>query len=321
MDLIYMNSSKEDVGVLLDYELDMAFGKDENNFECKLQANAHCCEAGYFLYMEGTEYGGIVDGIRNDTANSEVTYSGRTWHGILNSKVIQPDSGKAYLTVSGEANAVIGALLERMTLTSLFQASTEVSGLTISSYQMPRYIAGYDGISKMLDTVGAKLKFTFSGGMVILSAVPKYNYANDEEFDSDLVDFKIQKNYKTVNHLICLGSGELENRMVIHLYADASGNISRTQTLFGADEHAAVFNYSNVESEEELIKEGTAELLALWEQNKLEINFGDDSDSYDVGDVVGAYDNVTNISVIATITKKIVAIQDGYITISYEVGE
>ena len=43
MDLIYMNDNKEDLGVLLDYEMDMAFGQDENNFECTINAAAHCC--------------------------------------------------------------------------------------------------------------------------------------------------------------------------------------------------------------------------------------------------------------------------------------
>ena len=33
MDLIYTNANRVDQGVLLDYELDLAFGADENNFE------------------------------------------------------------------------------------------------------------------------------------------------------------------------------------------------------------------------------------------------------------------------------------------------
>jgi hypothetical protein len=36
-------------------------------------------------------------------------------------------------------------------------------------------------------------------------------------------------NNSGVNHLICLGSGELQNRIVVHLYVDADGNISQTQ--------------------------------------------------------------------------------------------
>lgn len=321
MDLIYMNSNHEDLGVLLDYEIDMAFGQDENNFECTIAASSHCCGSGFFLYMEGTEYGGIIDGIESNNDTKEVIYSGRTWHGILNSKVIEPDSGAAYLTLTGEANSVIGTLLSRLSLTDLFEASSEDSGITISNYQMNRYIKGYDGIQKMLNSVNGKLRFAVKEGKVILSAVPVRDYTQDEEFDSDLVDFQVKKKFRTVNHLVCLGKGELENRTVIHLFADTSGNISKTQTQFGLDEFMDVYDYPNAESAEELESGGIDTLKALWEPDKLSVDFDADTDNYDVGDIVGAYDNVTQISVSAVIRKKIVTIRDGQITISYKVGE
>lgn len=321
MDLIFTNKEREDIGVLPDYELDMAYGADENNFECTIQAASHCCEAGSFLYFEGTEYGGIVDSIRSKSEKQEVIYSGRTWHGILNSKVIAPDSGVAYLTLTGEANAVLGSLIERLSLGDLFEASSEDSGMTIKGYQMNRYITGYDGIVKMLSSVGAKLQVMFQEGKVVLSAAEKHDYSQDDNFDSDLVEFDISKQYKTVNHLVCLGSGELENRMVIHLYADTAGNISQTQTRFGMDEIAAVYDYSSVESEAELLSSGTEELKKLWEPGKLDVDFDDTTDIYDVGDIVGAVDNITGITVSAAITKKIVTIKNGQITISYKVGD
>lgn len=321
MDLIYMNAEREDVGVLPDYDFDLAFGVDENDFECKVAATAHCCAAGYYLYIENTEYGGIIDAIANDTASKEVTYSGRTWQGMLNSKVLAPDSGQAYLVVSGEANTVIASLLARMGLDDLFEAASEDSGITISAYQMNRYIGGYDGIIKMLKSVNAKLRFTFQGGKVILSAVPRYDWSRDEEFDSDLVDFQAKKNLRSVNHLICLGSGELQDRTVIHLYADGQGNISQTPTFTGLDEYAAVYDYPNAESADDLMAGGLDKLKELWEPDALTIDFTGDSDSYDIGDVVGARDNVTGLSVCAEIAKKIVKVNNGQITISYEVGE
>lgn len=321
MDLIYTNTDREDLGVLQDYEMDLAFGVDENDFECNIQASSHCCAAGAFLYFEGTEYGGVIDGIQSKSDTDEVIYSGRTWHGILNSKVIEPDSGVAYLTLTGEANTVLGSLIERMALSDLFEASSDDSGLNIGSYQMNRYIPGYDGIRKMLDSIGAVLDVSFQGGKAILSAIPKHDYSKDEDFDSDLVDFQVKKKYKSVNHLVCLGSGELENRMVIHLFADAEGNISQEQTQFGLDEYTEVYDYSNVESEAELISEGTEKLKSLWEPAALSVDFDDTSDHYNVGDIVGAYDNITGISVSSKISKKIVTIKNGQTTISYKVGD
>lgn len=316
-----MNSNMEDVGVLLDFEMDMAFGADENNFECTVQADSHCCDAGYFLYIEGTEYGGIVDSITSDTAKSEVVYSGRTWHGILDSKILEPDSGQAYLVVSGDANTVIGSLIERMALTNLFTASSEESNLTIDSYQIHRYVSGYNGIRKMLESVGAKLCVTFENGKVTLSAKARHDYSQDDEFDSDLVEFKAKKNFNSVNHLVCLGSGELENRTVVHLYVDAEGNISQTQTQFGNSEYAAVFNYPNAESEEELVSSGKDNLKSLWATDEMSIDFDASSDVYDIGDIVGAIDNITQFSVVAAIAKKIVTIKNGQTTISYKVGD
>lgn len=316
MDLIYTNSSMVDQGVLLDYELDLAFGADENNLECRVQSINHCCEAGSFLYMEGTEYGGIVDSIESKTDSKEVIYRGRTWHGILNSKVLQPDSGQAYLVLNGEANAVIADLLSRLALTDLFEASSEDSGLKISNYRMNRYITGYDGIRKMLGTVDGKLKMTFNGGKVVLSAAKVHDYTQDEEFDADQVPFTARRNYRGVNHLICLGSGQLEERMVIHLYADTEGNISRTQTQFGLNEVCSIYEYSNIESEEELLQSGTEEFKGMMATDEISIDFDADSAAYDVGDIIGAVDNITGLSAYAVIAKKIVTVKNGQITVS-----
>lgn len=311
-----MNANREDVGVLLDYEFDLAFGADENNFECRVQAASHCCAAGFYLYFEGTEYGGIIDNIESDTTTGEVVYSGRTWHGILNSKVISPDSGEAYLFVSGEANSAIGALLDRMDLSSLFEVSTEDSNLSIENYRMNRYITGYDGIIKMLDSVDAKLRVSFRGGMVTLSAVARHDYSKDEEFDSDQVGMKIKRYHKPVNHLICLGGGELADRLVVHLYADAEGNISQTQTLTGLDEVVAKYEYSSITEEAELIGEGTSKLKSLLAADEVSVDFDADSDVYDVGDIVGAYDNITGLYISTEIKKKIVTIKNGQVTVS-----
>lgn len=311
-----MNANKEDVGVLMDYELDLAFGSDENNFECRIQAASHCCSAGYYLYFEGTEYGGIIDNIESDTTTGEVVYSGRTWHGILNSKVIEPDSGEAYLYVSGEANAAIGTLIDRLDLSSMFQASSEASGLTIGSYKMNRYITGYDGISKMLSAIGAKLRVSFCGGMVTLSAVARHDYSADEEFDSDQVGMKIKRYYKPVNHLICLGGGELADRLVVHLYADVDGNISQTQTQTGLDEVSTIYEYSSITDEAELVEDGTEKLKSLLSADEVSVDFDADSDVYDVGDIVGAFDNITGLYISTEIKKKIVTIKNGQVTVS-----
>lgn len=226
-----------------------------------------------------------------------------------------------YLVISGDANDCIGFILDRLGLSALFLPSEEAAGVNIKEYQFNRFTDGYSGMMKMLASAGLKLHTEVQNGQVVFFAEARVNYATDEEFDSDLVDFKAVKKFNAVNHLICLGSGELENRTVIHLYADKDGNISQTQTQEGLDEYVSVYDYSSAESKEELITSGTEKLKELWEPGKLSVDFDDTSDNYDVGDIVGAVDNITAIAVSAEITKKIVTIKNGLITISYKVGE
>ena len=80
MDLIYQDADRNDLGVMKNYEMDLAFGKDENDFELSVDLDEHCLKEGYILYMEDTEYGGIVDKIKASNVDDTVTYSGRTWH-------------------------------------------------------------------------------------------------------------------------------------------------------------------------------------------------------------------------------------------------
>jgi hypothetical protein len=321
MDLIYMNAAKEDLGVMRDFTLDLAYGADENDFECKIVRGNHCCESGYYLYYEGAEYGGIIDSVGVDTESDVVTYYGRTWHGILNSKILCPDAGADYLTVSGEANAVLAALIARMGLETLFKASEEDSGINIPTFKMDRYIAGYDGIRKMLRASGAKLNIVFNRGFAVLSAKPIVDYSKDEQFDTDQIAFKIKRNDSPVNHVICLGKGDLAEREVVHLYADKNGAISSTQSLTGIQEVAAVYDYSNAESTEELRKGGVELLEKSWNSNEIDFNFDADDKKYDVGDIVGAVEIITGIRVATEISKKIVSIQNYTTTISYKVGE
>lgn len=317
MDLIYTDSNGADLGVIHAYSFDLAFGSDENDFELKIDTDNHCCEAGCYVYVEGTEYGGIIDAIASDTAAEEVTYTGRTWHGILNSKVLCPDSGQDYLTLSGEANTVLGTLISRMGLTDIFAASADASALTISNYKMERYITGYDGIRKMLKAVSGKLVMSYNGTKVILSAVPIVDHTDDGIFDSDILALSVKKTARKVNHLICLGQGELKNRTIVHLYADAEGNISQTQTQTGLDEYTSVYDNSSAASTDELIKGGRARLAELQMMDDISVNLNEAEDIYDIGDIVGAMDNVTGLFVAVPIVKKIVNIQSGHPSISY----
>lgn len=273
MDLIIADANGIDQGVLCGYTLDVAFGSDENDFQLTVPVSQHSLSAGCRWYLEdvqdgqctGTEYGGIVDSIATDTGAQTVAYGGRTWHGVLEGRAIQPDSGQDYLYVAGDAHEILRMLIERMGLTELFAAPDENSEVQIAGYQFPRYVMGYSGICDMLHKNGGKLAMAHIGQKVVLSAVPYCDYSNDEEWDSSQIDFSMTQCFRPVNHLICLGQGDLKDRAVIHLFTDEGGGVQpyavtdqpvqdsdyilddSQQVLFGLDEVCDVYDYSSAE--------------------------------------------------------------------------
>lgn len=265
MDLIYTDKNRKDIDVLSDYELDEAFGKSENNFSLKISLSEHCMEPGCVVYAENTEYGGIIDTLNPNTKDSTLTYKGRTWHGILNSKVLEPDAGEDYLILSGEANSVLKEIITRLKLNDVFSVSEEDSGIEIIHYQCSRYPCAYDEIRKMLYEFMGKLTINCQMKTVLLSVSPLYDYSADEEWDANQLDFTIEKNYHPVNHLICLGGGDLKDRHVIHLFTDENGGIQpysfydnpyqdadyildkRNQILKEQEEVVEVYDYGNAQ--------------------------------------------------------------------------
>lgn len=310
---VVFDSALGNVRELADFTLDLAFGSDENAFTLTC-AEEYAPKEGQYVYIDGTEYGGIVDESTYDAGREPtglVTCTGRTWHGILAAKRIMPEGD--HLRVSGKVGDVLASLVSMMRLGAIF--SVELGGANVS-YTFERFCDGYGGIRAMLKASGMKPTMRFANGRVALSAAPIVDYAN--KVDSDLLDFTITSVHRCVNHLVCAGTGELENRAVIHFYADGSGNVSHTQTFFGVDEICALYDYSNADADK-LEEEGKKKLKEYQTKGSVEVDAHDDID-VDVGDVISARDNAHGRTVTATVAKKIVKVSRGVATYSYEVG-
>lgn len=316
MDLIYTNSKRIDQGALNAYALDLSFGESENDFELTL-GTAPILEPNSITYIEGTEYGGIIGGKKTSTNGETITYIGRTWHGVLNSKVIEPDAGADYFTVSGDANEILSILIDRLGLSGLFVASSELSGITISNYQFERYCYGYDGIKSMLLKFNAKLKMEWVNRSICLYAMPIVDYT-ESSVDNDSATLQVEQHQTKVNHLICLGKGELAQREVIHLFVDQFGRIGDVQYYFGIDE--VISKYENTNSED-LRSDGITKLTEVRNNDKAEISINEnESLSYDIGDIVGSTEIITGVSVAASVIQKIIKINNGTISIEYKTG-
>lgn len=284
-----------------------------------------------YWYADGYgEIGGRIGCIKSMTGKKQVQLMGYTWRGLLDKHIISPGTGEAYKVVSGEANSILRELIEPC-FGGLYVVSSEVSSYTIINHQFKRYETLLSGIVSMLYKVGAKLdiqyvpgKFTastFNPGYVQIRAVPIVDYSNEIEFSQDgKIDFTAQDYRMGVNHLICLGKGELADRQVIHLYADPDGNISETQYYFGADEIAAVYDYSSAESLAELKSYGMqrAKELANYKALKISLN----EVQAQIGDIVGGQEQITGITLKKQIAQIIVKVDSkGKLSITHKVGD
>ena len=301
------------MGAIQTYSLDMAFGADEQDFEITFSTPR--LSGGELLYIDGTEYGGIIDAVVQSTESDAVLYKGRTWHGMLAGKIIQAPSGSDYYTLSGEANACIASLLAYVDLDGVLTASTEDSGITVN-YQFNRFANAYDGLLRMLASAEAVLRIQRHDGITEVWAEPRNTITN--EADSDLMAFTITDSIRVPNHLVCAGEGELKERVVVDLYADADGNVSQVQTFSGVDEITVLYDYSNADAAT-LINEGTKELESYQQGGGADVSINNVGE-WHVGDKIQVRDNSSGIVVTSTIAKKIAKVDLGILTVDYEIG-
>ena len=297
--------------------LDWACGTDENDFELTIDdALAPNISQGWYFWLDGSDVGGrIVDRRVSVTGGtSTTTWIGQSWTGMLAAKILQPDANQDYLTVSGKLPDILKNLLKRIGLDSVFTVdSSDASTLSNWMFQNPRYVDAYTGFRNLLASCGRRLDFQAKDNHILLGITPVGIITNT--IDSDLVDFKAETNRRAVNHLIGLGSQELKNRLVVNYFADATGVVSQTQTLVGADEVCATYDYSN------------ADLSTLQSETKKHlqelqtVSVSDEvGDGLRVDDKIVAADHASGVNVTAVVTKRIVKIDSGILASTFEVG-
>lgn len=316
-DIIYTRADKTDYGTIQNPELDYECGTDaKNTFELTVPLNGVSIKKGAYVYIDGSDYMGQVTTIDPSSIDNTMIYGGPTWQGILDQRIIQPDSGQGHYHVSGDANTVLGAIISRIGLSSIMGASTTASGITVSHDF--RYQKGYAGISAMLSAVGSRVTGSVSGGKIILHAESITDWSQNHEYDGEQTQINMAVDYRPVNHLIALGSGEGVNRIRYDLYADANGNISTTQTLFGEDLHEETYDYTSADLA--TLQTEAPKKLQEYIDAAVTITVNTSISNIGIGDIAGAYIGDTGMSAKATVTKKTVKLSNGVQSVSFTAG-
>ena len=323
--LILAGSDLKDVLPVMNAYIDMAVGSDENNFEVKVSRKKWDARMtfGNVLYIKNTEYGGIIGEVDTNTAEDKISLIGYTWRGLLSKKVIQPPSGQAYMTVSGELNEVIGSLVSGQ-FGDYFVASQESTGVTVSNYQFERYCTLLYGLEKMLKSVNYRLQIRYmqqeqgQPGYIEIAAVPIEDYSQQIELSQDSrLNFTFKNIKNGVNHLICLGKGELQDRQVIHLYVQQDGTIGTTPYYTGLQEIAETYEDTSSEAEE-LQEKGTEKLQELMNSTSFSMDVESLKINVEIGDIVGGRDYITGMYAAKPVAKKIYRLENGTESLEYE---
>ena len=324
--LILADQNLKDVKPVLDAEMDIAVGSDENDFEVKIRRENWDKRYVYgnVFYIKNTEFGGIIGRKKINTEQDTISLYGRTWRGQLDKKIIRPKAGQDYRKVSGELNEVLNELIGEQ-FGDFFVVVQSDTGVHLSDYQFDRYCTLLAGITKMLKSVGYKLHIEYmqqergQPGYVELSAVPIVDYSEQIELSGDSrLNYVFDETKNGVNHLICLGKGELQDRQVIDLYVAKDGSIGADQYYTGIDEIAQVYENTSAEAEE-LEEKGREQLQKLMNSTSFSMDVETLNMDVEVGDIVGGRDYMTGMYTAKPIAKKIYKVSKGEKSLEYEI--
>lgn len=323
MNVAYTNDSLSAVGFISFVGFDTSIGDSGNQVQLKLHSSQKTELAkGSLIWSPGTEYGGIIQDIQSKLETDGqryVYYSGPSWSGRLSQRIVCPPSGKDHYTMTGEANEALNALIEYLGLDYLFQAPEGNSGITLDT-DLERFADGYSALRKAAAENDCRLSMAYDNAAkkVIIQFVQRETHGN---YTSDNSPISVTVG-SPVNHLVCAGTGELQDRVVVHLYIDKDGNVSQTQYYKGADEISTLYENTSADKDK-LIEEGTKKILEYQEVNQVEISVEDGSeDLYPLDDVIVGFDPVTGIKASSTIAKKVVSVDaQGFESYRYEAAD
>ena len=325
LEYIYTDINYNELGYLTHFDADIEIGKydvSKNDFELTLSLEDRdpLFTVGSLFYKENTEIGGVIQRLKINTSDNTITMIGPTFRGLLEKEFVQPPNGNAYLNLNAEANTCINTLIGDR-FDSLFTVDN-VGASNINVKYNVRDINLLQALEKSLGASNARLCIRHQvDGKIHLYAEKINDLSDTLQYDNDYqIDMIVKTESKPYNHILCLGKGELLDRLRVNLYLQSDGSWSESnETYKGLNRKTYKHEDVNVENHDELIKNAIEKVAEANESDTLEISF--DADDAELFDIVGAKENVTGISFKEPITQKIIKISDDDIEISYKVGD
>lgn len=336
MDLIVERGAKS-LGYLMDYEKVYFDLGSSNTFQITVRATKEyhdLLKTGNLIYSPGTEYGGIIGRVKLSKKRNVYTISGFTFRGLLEHKIIEPDYGNDYEILDitklpgTDLNDCIAWTLNKHcnNATFAFYAAGKSNVKVSKNYQFARYCTGLSGLTSLVKGSGCRLEIRAEevDGMckVLVGAVPVTTYDNLASNDGASY-FASDSNKMGINYLIVLGKGKLKSRLKVRLYVDErTGTIKRQlNPALGYPNvngiiKAAIYELSSEDNWTKLKESGIEKLKEL--VNTQSFSASVENIDAEIGDVVGAVDDISGETFTSPITEKAVTIEAGHTSVTYK---
>lgn len=319
MELIVADSAGKTLFPLADFELDMDSGWGDgvdNTFDLIVRdASAPLPEAAWRVYADGTELGGRVEGfeLKTGRTSSELHWTGSTWSGVLARRLLWPDAGQDWLTLAGDANAVLRRAIERLGLRSLFSVPDGDAGVAVS-YRCSRDVPdAWTNLRLAMRSAGLRLDAKWVGGACRLQAAKVTDWRG--RVDSDLVDFDLSSDLLVTNHLKAAGKGDLASRQVVDVYADNKGNVGTSKAMAGVFELEEYYDANNSEGDD-LRDQAVSRLRDMQTEGNVKVTVGEGVE-FGLGDMVEARHYSPNVTVSVEISSKVTSATGAGASVTY----
>jgi hypothetical protein len=319
VELIVADSAGKTLFPLADFELDMDSGWGDgvdNTFDLIVRdPDAPLPEAAWRVYADGTEMGGRVEGfeLKTGRTSSELHWTGSTWSGVLAKRLLWPDAGQDYLTLAGDANAVLRQAVARLGLGSFFSVSDVDAGVAVS-YRCSRDTPdAWTNLRLAMRSAGLRLDAEWVDGACRLQAAKVTDWRG--RVDSDLVDFDLTSDLLVTNHLKAAGKGELASRQVVDVYADNKGNVGTSKAMAGVFELEEYYDANNSEGDD-LRDQAVSRLRDMQTEGNVKVTVGEGVE-FGLGDMVEARYYSPNVTVSVEISSKVTSATGAGASVTY----
>jgi len=227
-DLIYTDENRNECGVIQHYDIDLDLAGKK---DFTIDTDSYELRSNYYWFVADSEYGGVIDKITSNVKIRKVRYEGRSFRGILASKIIFVPDSYPYISAQGPIDDAINILLSYCEVQDLFTCDAVIADASVSVDVNYRFIINctlYDGIMSLAKSINMNLSLKFNQHdhkihitpTIVNDFVDILTYTKD-----NAIDFKVENKNNSINHLICVNTDSSGLRKTIHLFTDKNGGI------------------------------------------------------------------------------------------------